>query len=570
MEKLDKTSECNVEKTETKVSLRLSFLIGATIGAVIFILIYGVKVLDVTNIDYLFNYEQDPAEHYLGWQLFRTSNWHFPIGLCDTSMYPGMTSVIYTDSIPLFSIFFKLLSPILPKSFQFIGIYGIICFMLQGGFAKLILRKYMKSELTSNIADVLFVINIAFVQRIFLHTALASHFLILAGMTLYAYRKDIFDKKKRVCLWVLLGIICVSTHFYIYGMVSIMLIGFGLIEAVDGENNVLNRIRDFLLYLVSYISATIFVFYLLGGFYGDVTAQGIGLGEYSANINTLINPQGYSRFFGALPQIAEQSDGLCYLGVACIFLLIIGICRIIKDHKSIFRESKKNVICIFIIAFLMWVFALSPVVAIGDNYIDFRGILPESIINLWGIFRSTGRFIWPIGYLFMFIGIINSERILNRLYPIVLSVLVVLQAFEYSPYLIEQHKKFTSYEYITFTADDFEKYDFSGYKHIQFMTEYTHIDYYSSAECYNVLTGYTKLATNKGLTVSNFHFSRDYKNTVENQIIKSYEDLISGKPDKETIYVFEREEYETNGLKGFFSNVSELETAGEIILIPDR
>ena len=551
-----------------EINLRISFLIGMVLGTVVFLIIYGVQVLDVTNIDYLFNYEQDPAQHYLGWQLYRNSGWHFPIGLCDNSMYPEMASVVYTDSIPLFCLVFKLISPILPKSFQFIGLYGLLCYMLQGGFAKLLLRKYIKSEVACSLGSLLFIINISFIQRIFLHTALGSHFLILAGMVLFAYRKDFSNMKKRVLLWVLLGVVSVLLHVYIYGMISIMLVGYALVEAVDNENRVLIRVRDFVIYIVSYLTSSVFVFYLFGGFYGDVEVQGIGLGEYSANINTLINPQGYSLFFGSLPIIASQSDGLCYLGISGIILLIIGIVSIIKNHKTVFSGNKKVAACIFIVTLMIWIFALSPVVALGDSYVDYSFLVPEFIEKLWGIFRSTGRFMWPIGYLVMMIGIVNSERLLKRFYSVLLVILVILQFVEYSPYMIGQHKLFNEYEHISFTADAFEKYDFSEYKHIQFMKGYSHIDYYSSEDCYNILTGYTKLAIDKGLTVSNFHFSRDYKTSVENQIMKSYEELLSGNPDKETIYIFEKNEYVWNGLSGVFDNVSEIDTGEEIILIP--
>lgn len=46
-----------------------------------------------------------------------------------------MVSVLYTDSIPLFAIFFKALSPLLPETFQYFGLFGLMCYMLNGGFA---------------------------------------------------------------------------------------------------------------------------------------------------------------------------------------------------------------------------------------------------------------------------------------------------------------------------------------------------------------------------------------------------------------------------------------------------
>lgn len=49
-------------------------LTGALLGALIFLLLYGVRVLDPTSVDWILNNPSpDPAQHYLGWELFRRS-----------------------------------------------------------------------------------------------------------------------------------------------------------------------------------------------------------------------------------------------------------------------------------------------------------------------------------------------------------------------------------------------------------------------------------------------------------------------------------------------------------------
>ncbi len=68
----------------------------------------------------------DPSQHYLGWEFYRRSDWFFPLGLTDQLAYPLKTSVIYTDSIPLFAVFFKLFRHILPAQFQYFGIWGVV------------------------------------------------------------------------------------------------------------------------------------------------------------------------------------------------------------------------------------------------------------------------------------------------------------------------------------------------------------------------------------------------------------------------------------------------------------
>ena len=84
-------------------------LTGALLGALIFLLLYGVRVLDPTSVDWILNNPSpDPAQHYLGWELFRRSPVHLPyIGANYNAIYPFRTSVLFTDSLPLAALLFK-------------------------------------------------------------------------------------------------------------------------------------------------------------------------------------------------------------------------------------------------------------------------------------------------------------------------------------------------------------------------------------------------------------------------------------------------------------------------------
>ena len=99
--------ENNVKKMRWNMknpdSLKWYFLIGALIGAVLFVLIYGFSVLNVTNDAWLMT-GKDLQQHYIGWKYYRDAAWNFPIGLHDGLTHPYMVSVLYTDSIPLFSL----------------------------------------------------------------------------------------------------------------------------------------------------------------------------------------------------------------------------------------------------------------------------------------------------------------------------------------------------------------------------------------------------------------------------------------------------------------------------------
>ena len=103
-------------------------------GSVFFYLIVGFGPLNPENLSWIFG-RFDPPQHYLGWVFYRYSPWSFPIGLNPNFGMDISSSIVYTDSIPIMAIFFKLLSPILPQVFQYFGIWLLLCFLLQAWFA---------------------------------------------------------------------------------------------------------------------------------------------------------------------------------------------------------------------------------------------------------------------------------------------------------------------------------------------------------------------------------------------------------------------------------------------------
>ncbi|MBR6403563.1 MAG: hypothetical protein IKS48_09300 [Eubacterium sp.] len=555
-------------KEERDVSWQLSFVFGAIIGAIFFVLIYGVKILDITYDDWLYRHEFDLTQHYLGWRLYRESSWHFPLGLCDTSMYPNLTSVIYTDSIPLFALFFKILSPILPKQFQYFGLFGIISFMLQGGVSKIILRKHIEKEWVRNVGVIFFVGCIAFIQRMFWETALSSHFLILLAIALFIYRKDIKSKKNNIILWCCLGALTVSIHIYLYGMISVMFAGFVLLEFLENVKDIKRALLTAIFQLMLYLLITVSIFSLFGGFYGTVNLYDPGSGILYASITALMESKGYSLFFPDGTYSDFQLESLCYLGIAMGILVILSFIGVSQNTKDIIRNRRNEVIVGLVLFFLFFLFSISPVWFLGDRYLFTINIFPSFIVhNSWGIFRACGRFMWPIMYFLMYLAVTRSQYILKQLYPITLVILACLQMIEFSGSYKNIHDSFVSFEYLTCPADAFYQYDISQYKHIQLMKCYTNLDYYSDLTCYYEMVGYARLATDKGLTLSNFNFARNYSDIVQAQIDRSYDQLRAGQPDKDTLYVFPKDMYLNDNLSGKFDNVYEFDLGYDIVLV---
>ncbi|MBO5551578.1 MAG: hypothetical protein J5966_06440 [Lachnospiraceae bacterium] len=574
----------------------LSFGLGALFGALVFVSLYGIRILDVTYDDWLLTGWYDLSQHYVGWKLYRVSGWHFPVGLCDTSFYPYLASVIYTDSIPLICFFFKLLSPVLPETFQFFGLYGLFCFMMQGGVAKLLLRKVLKNELYCCIGCIPFIFCAPLWQRMFYHTALASHYLILMGFLLFMYRERLDRLWKRVLLWCVLGVLCVSIHFTIYGMVSVMLLGFALLEALDtagrkaalpgqddekegkntaadtasndGKTALLRSIGVFGIYLLSYLFATVFTFYLFGGFYGGISGESEGLGSFSANLNSLFNPIDYSRIIRDQPLIECQYEGLSYIGIMAVIFMIPAVAYIARKRAEIWRCHRNLIISIFAVSVILWIIALSPKVTLG-SHILFEIPVPGPVYSAWSIFRASGRFLWPVMYALILIVLYYAKYEIRSYFAAVMVLGCLLQIYEFSDKVYTTSYSYSRLKEAHFTADYLDLYSWEGIKHLQFMHDYYFGEFYGDY-IRDQMIGYTQFALRNGMTVSNFHFSRDDMNKLRGRIEECERLLEAGTPEEDTIYVFRKEDVNIDELQQRYSGVTYIFTDDEIIAVPEK
>ena len=90
----------------------------------------GVNPLIPSNIGWLLN-KLDPAQHFLGWDFYRNSPWTLPVGLNPRFGLDLSSSIVYSDSIPLLAIPFKVFASFLPSPFQYFGLWVLVCFILQ-------------------------------------------------------------------------------------------------------------------------------------------------------------------------------------------------------------------------------------------------------------------------------------------------------------------------------------------------------------------------------------------------------------------------------------------------------
>ena len=405
------------------------------VGLIIFVffMIYSFNVINPTSTDWIFASGGDISQHYVGWEAYRVGNWMFPIGLTNMVSYPSSISVIYTDSIPLMALFFKLISFILPKTFQYLGLYGLLCFVLQGILSVRIIKKYTDSLWHIIVVSLLFVLVPSMIFRMFYHTALASQWLLLLSLeSIFLY--DDFNKKNKIYyFWGIMGFLVVTIHLYYLVMCGIILIGYIVLDVLKTK-----KVKKSIVLLLIYIGVAFLSIWIFGGFTNMGYGDNDGFGLFSYNLNGLVNSQGVSEFLREMPMLDQQYEGFSYLGFGVIILIIIAFVTSVKwfvhDRKDLL-SYKYLVISLLLISIISLFVALSPKAYVGNNLIyDLK--LPDFILNLWGTFRSTGRFIWPVVYILTLLSIIIIiKRLSFKKSLIILSLCTCIQLKDIQSYL---------------------------------------------------------------------------------------------------------------------------------------
>lgn len=432
---------------------RIIFALGFAVGLLIFFSIYGFGVVNVQNDSFLINgyIEKDIAQHYRGWTLFRNSPWQFPLGVGQNLAYPYGTAVSYTDSIPLFAIFFKIFRSILPQTFQYFGIFVMLCFGLQGGFAALLVGLFTESRIFTTLSAGAFCLMPAFVERRFRHCGLTAQFLILRALYFYFKNKGKTDFKAVLPFFVI-NRLSITIHPYF------MPFTFGIMFAFCLENFFLTKEKlKPVLYIISSMAVTVFVGWIIGAFYikGDMSAYGYGV--FSFNLNSFYNPtskgfSNWSKFIGVRPfNNVYQIEGFGYLGFGFLaFIPIACIIYLFTYKATVFKkiwEFIKNNFGIIFSTVALFIFAT------GDN-ITFGGLkifhipFPQSLIDgVFGIFRANGRFAWLLLYLILLFILYGLSLIKFKHLPeIAVALMLVLQVFDISDALISKHAYFTGKE----------------------------------------------------------------------------------------------------------------------------
>ena len=528
----------------TKNKSLLAFIIGALSGAMVFILIFGVSVIVPTNTDWLFAYPGDATQHQLGWEFYRRSPADFPIGLTHGLTSEGSVSCLYSDSLPLFAMIFKLLSPILPENFQYFGLWGVICFALNGGFGALLLYRIKPDVPFASAGSLFYSMFPPTADRIMHHNSLGAVWLVIIPLILCLDRnKEYRHKFTYPLLWCLTCVLAATIHPYFLPMIFTVMGGYGILAVFRDK-----KPRMFVITAVSSALTAAAALFIIGAFHGSGSYADGGFGIYSSNLNTFFNGMGHSAFLSDLPTFNGQGEGFGYLGLGaliCCFTGIVAVCVYVfrmeggfrKNSAALLKKYRIEAIAFLAMFAVSFLWAVSDVITLNDRVvIDLP--LPYLVRGGLSIYRASGRFVWLAGLLVITAGLAGLSKLGKHAAVVAAVLCIVVQALDMRDWYSGQHDRFAVQPEYEFALKG-EKWDelTEGADEIVFLPMPE--DYGRYMQLY---FDFAQLAEKKDMRLSSFYLARLDFDAVSQYAQKEYTSLKNGNGRDDVLYVFFKKE----------------------------
>lgn len=409
-------------------------LIPIFLGIACFAIVCGFNALNPLNEEWLFG-GGDATQHYLGWLFFRNSPWAWPPGLNLSYGIDLNNSIVFTDSIPLLAIPFKAFSAILPSTFQYLGLWALLCFILQAWFSWKLINLFTKDLWLCSICTGLFIFSVPMLSLFPENPALGSLFLILAA--LYLSLKN--NSKYSIWPWFWLLISASLIHFYLFVLVGAIWVA-NLLDGmlISKHISFAQTLRAMFLCIPSVLLAT-----YLAGYFTISSIGAFGYGMFKVNLLGLFNPAGWSSFVKAIyikPHWWAEEP--VYFGLGGLILIVTILIKGKKSFKLI-KQAFSNHFFLSITLVALALFSVSNNIGVGPYEFNFS--ISEKMAAIASILRNSGRMFIPAFYaLLLLVCYLIIKQFSRKSALLILTSCLALQIIDLSVGWLDVRQRMTS------------------------------------------------------------------------------------------------------------------------------
>jgi len=363
----------------------------------------------------------DTAQHIIAQRFFIQEPWGWPLLLVRRLNIPDGTHLAMADGIPLLALGLKALGPVLPPGFHGVGLFWGIATVLQPVAAVWALQGLGERRVLPAVAVAVTSLAIpAWLARVG-HAALNGHFLILAGLGLYAR----LVRAPGPWLWASSGLVLVA-GLLIHPYLALMVLA--LLGAVPATL-LLNRDRRWRSAALGVAAgaAVLLLVMLALDYFGAAGLRGYG--QYGLNILSPVWPYRSGLLPGLVgAEVAAPGhdgwEGYNWLGVGLIVALLacLVLCR-----GAVFAGVRAHLgLCLVLVGLTGLAVTHRP--GLGPFLLFDLGSAPSFIEQ----FRGSSRFFWPVTYALMLGAFVLLPRLGRRGVVLVLAC-AALQAADALP-----------------------------------------------------------------------------------------------------------------------------------------
>ena len=397
----------------------VAFVLGALVGLVFFACFYGLAIVNPTNTDWIWQpITHDTAQHQLGWEFYRADS---SGGMINGLAYPVGLSAVFMDVIPLLAILFKPFASILPSNFQYFGLWGLLCYLLMGGLAAMLVRRIwlaVQRRCVSGSGDAIpnvvwqllftmagslvFILSPTVMARSFYHPALAGQWLILLAFLLIWDAPRIKRCWQFGLIWAVVLTVSVLIHPYFLPMMGALMM-LAIIRYWQLLSSMSKRWIKAVALVIVPAATSLIAFMMMGGFSQGGGSEVYDLADKGFNLLSFVNPGGYS-IIPAFPNRSTSSETMMWLGLGVLSALLLaaylwrGRYRAsLARLRRTWRRYRGQLIAALVVCLGLLVFAIGIRVDIGPATL-FQYSVPDRIYELWSAFRAAAREAWPFYY----------------------------------------------------------------------------------------------------------------------------------------------------------------------------
>jgi Family of unknown function (DUF6311) len=374
------------------------------------------------------NSAYDMAQVLVGYLYHVQSPWHLPLFYV-SALGPVGTNIVYMDVVPVIALAGKLIHSLTSTTVNLYGGYLFLCFALPGVMMALVLIAANIRYGLAAIVGAIFANAMPALLWRWGHIALEAHFLLIGALALYLFSLTKPAWSNVAAVWIGYLILTYLTDINLFAMVGTVWLCAVIQRRLNRASTTQEALRTGVLTV-----ASVLIVIILGGQFGSGGGPlpfDNGYGVLSMNLLSPFVPQKSGLLpglGGVIDATGSQYEGFNYLGLGLLLATLI----VLPAEIGWLRQNLRRHVALFIALLVFTAFAVSNVIFIG-HWRLFELPIPHDLNRILGIFRSSGRFFWLVGYAQLAIVIVLGFRRTRPIIALCLAGAAILQLCDVQP-----------------------------------------------------------------------------------------------------------------------------------------